>query len=96
MRMALQATLSVSLKDDFRRREARKISPKQAARRFELEGHEIPPRVNEDQHTVQTHVQAVPITRLLVADAPIFYFSFEFFFNLFHMYIHFYNFYNEQ
>ena len=51
---------------------------------FRSGNQEIPPRVNEDQHTVQTQIQTIPSTRLLVADPPEFYFSFEFFFYLFH------------
>ena len=86
-RMALQATLSVSLKAGFssrRKGDAIKNSPMRAAYWFRLKGYKIPPHVNKDQHTVQTHVQAISFTGLLVANAPVFYFSFEFFFNLFH------------
>lgn len=88
-RMALQATLSMSLKAVFnssnQRKRRGKNSPIHAAWHFELEGQKIPPHVNEDQHTVQPHVQTLPFTRLLEADAPIFDFSSEFFLNLFHI-----------
>lgn len=54
------------------------------ARSLRSGNQEIPPHVNEDQHTVQTHMQTIPSARLLVADPPVFDFSFEFFFYLFH------------
>ena len=62
---------------------------------WELEHHHNPPSVDENKQTKQTHVQAISSTCLLVTDAPIFYSSLEFFFNLFHKIIAFPIIYNE-
>ena len=76
--------------------EARHNAPLCAAAPLRLGDQQIPPDVDEDENTVQTHVQAISSTRLLIADAPVFHFSLEFLFYLFHSRIVFPNLYNEE
>jgi hypothetical protein len=88
MGMALQARLSVSLKlklDGFEQRKgARFNNPFRRSLLAALGDQKIPPQVDKDQHAVQAQVQAIPSTCLLIGDKPVFYFSFELFFYLFH------------
>ena len=81
MMKALQASLLMSLTLGF---VTRQNPPTFSVVFLALKDQKVPPGIHEDQHAVQTQVQAIPATRLLIADAPVFHFSLEFFFYLFH------------
>jgi hypothetical protein len=84
--MALQASLSLSLKVPFDLicvllRRAKYPSSNRENR---LQNQDIPPGIHQDYHPIQAKQQSLAAACLMIAGAPIFDFSLQFFFNPFH------------